>query len=117
MSISVISACKNRVDALSISVSSWILFDEIDEIIIVDWNSDDNVKKYLKKNNILSDKIKIIEVVNSIPWILSWAYNIGFFHAKNKTSLYFFGLCFLGDSYCIVFPILAFKSGYIRGLL
>jgi hypothetical protein len=60
MTISVISACKNRVDALSISVSSWILFDEIDEIVIVDWNSDKSAK-YLTE---LSNKIKVITVPN-----------------------------------------------------
>ena len=58
MSISVISACKNRVDALSISVSSWILFDEIDEIIIVDWNSDTPANHLTE----LSSKIKVVTV-------------------------------------------------------
>ena len=60
MSISVISACKNRVDALSISLSSWILFDEIDEIIIVDWNSDRSPIHLTELNN----KIKVIIVEN-----------------------------------------------------
>ena len=58
MSISVISACKNRVDALSISASSWILFDEIDEIIIVDWNSDPPANHLTE----LSSKIKVVTV-------------------------------------------------------
>lgn len=60
MTISVISACKNRTDALSISLSSWILFDEIDEIIITDWSSDKPVKELTK----LSKKIKVITVEN-----------------------------------------------------
>jgi GT2 family glycosyltransferase len=60
MSISVISACKNRTQALSISLSSWVLFDEIDEIIITDWSSDIPVKDLTK----LSKKIKVITVEN-----------------------------------------------------
>lgn len=60
MSISVISACKNRTHALSISLASWILFDEIDEIIITDWSSDIPVKDLTK----LSKKIKVITVEN-----------------------------------------------------
>lgn len=40
MSISVICACKNRYDALKLSLNSWLHFDIIREIIIVDWNSD-----------------------------------------------------------------------------
>lgn len=85
--ISVVQCCKNRNENLVKSIKSYIDHPLIDDIVIVDWNSNDNVKKYLKKNNILSDKIKIIEVVNSIPWILSWAYNIGFLYAKNNKIL------------------------------
>jgi len=40
MSVSVISACMNRVDPLSVYINSWVLFDEIDEIVFVDWSSD-----------------------------------------------------------------------------
>jgi glycosyltransferase involved in cell wall biosynthesis len=58
MTISIISACKNRGRALSVSISSWIQFDEVTEIIIVDWNSDESIN-YLTK---LDKRIKIITV-------------------------------------------------------
>lgn len=58
MTISVISACKNRGKALKISVSSWIQFKEIDEIILVDWNSDDPIRDLTS----LHKKIKVITV-------------------------------------------------------
>jgi hypothetical protein len=57
MSVSVITACKNRGKALSISISSWIQFDEIKEIIAVDWSSDvpiENLKKLHKKIKIIT---------------------------------------------------------------
>jgi len=58
MNISVICACKNRSNALRVSLSSWLLRDEIKEIIIVDWNSDEPIN-YLTK---LDKRIKIVRV-------------------------------------------------------
>jgi len=60
MSVSIISACKNRGKALSISAASWVQFDEVDEIIIVDWNSDKPIDHLTR----LSKKVKIITVKN-----------------------------------------------------
>lgn len=44
MSVSIICACKNRIKPLTISISSWLLFDEVKEIIVTDWNSDDSIE-------------------------------------------------------------------------
>jgi GT2 family glycosyltransferase len=62
MSISVISACKNRGKALSISISSWIQFDEVNEIIVVDWSSRNSISHLTK----LSEKIKVVTVKNEL---------------------------------------------------
>lgn len=58
MNISLVCACKNRVDALKVSLASWILFEEIKEIIIVDWNSDEPIN-YLTK---IDPRIKVVRV-------------------------------------------------------
>jgi len=58
MSISIISACKNRGQALTVSISSWIQFDEVDEVIVTDWNSDIPVDHLTR----LDSRIKIITV-------------------------------------------------------
>jgi glycosyltransferase involved in cell wall biosynthesis len=58
MSVSIISACKNREKALSISLSSWVQFDEVTEIVIVDWSSDEPINHLSK----LDKRIKIINV-------------------------------------------------------
>jgi glycosyltransferase involved in cell wall biosynthesis len=58
MSISIITACKNRSKALAISVSSWMQFDEVDEIIITNWNSDDPIDHL----TVWDKKVKIINV-------------------------------------------------------
>ena len=58
MNVSVICACKNRYDALRVSLNSWLAFDEIKEIIVVDWSSDDPISHLTK----LDKRIKIIRV-------------------------------------------------------
>jgi len=63
MSVSIISACKNRSKSLSISIASWIQFDEVDEIILTDWNSDEPIDNLTR----LSKKIKVIRV-NDEPY-------------------------------------------------
>lgn len=60
MSVSIICACKNRVNALLVSISSWTQFEQIKEIIIIDWNSDESIN-YLQH---LDTRIKIIRVNN-----------------------------------------------------
>ena len=58
MNVSLICACKNRNAPLQISLASWLLFEEIKEIIIVDWSSDESIE-HLKK---LDSRIKVITV-------------------------------------------------------
>tara|TARA_Y100000389_G_scaffold96845_1_gene93626 strand:+ start:1941 stop:2915 length:975 start_codon:yes stop_codon:yes gene_type:complete len=56
--VSIITACKNRVKALKVSLTSWLTFDEVKEVIIVDWNSDEPIN-YLTK---LDSRVKVIRV-------------------------------------------------------
>lgn len=56
--ISLICACKNRIDALRISLNSWIKFKEITEIIICDWSSNEPIDFLLD----IDPRIKIIRV-------------------------------------------------------
>ena len=58
MSVTIITACRNRRKPLMISLASWIIQDEVKEIIITDWNSDEPIDDLVR----LSPKIKIITV-------------------------------------------------------
>ena len=58
MNVSIICACKNRIKPLTIALHSWLLCDEIKEIIIVDWSSDESIS-YLTE---IDPKIKVISV-------------------------------------------------------
>jgi hypothetical protein len=60
MNVSLICACKNRYNALRVSLNSWLAFDEIKEIIIVDWSSDEPLNHLTK----LDKRIKIVRVEN-----------------------------------------------------
>jgi hypothetical protein len=60
MSVSIICACKNRNAPLKISLSSWLSFSQISEIIIVDWSSDESLNDLAN----LDSRIKIISVPN-----------------------------------------------------
>lgn len=62
MNISIICACKNRKRALQVSLSSWLLYDEIKEIIIVDWGSSDD--QTISELSLLDKRIKIVTVLN-----------------------------------------------------
>lgn len=56
--VSLICACKNRSSALKISLASWLEHKEIQEIVIVDWSSDQPIY-----DNITPDpRIKVIRV-------------------------------------------------------
>lgn len=58
MSISVICACKNRTKPLEISLASWLMFEEIQEVIITDWSSDEPIDHLIKYD----ERVKIITV-------------------------------------------------------
>jgi glycosyltransferase involved in cell wall biosynthesis len=60
MNVSIITACKNRRKALEISLRSWLMFEEVKEVIIADWSSDEPIDDLSD----LDDRIKIIRVTD-----------------------------------------------------
>ncbi len=75
---SLVTCCMNRNENLVKAIPSWIDCDDINEIIIVDWSSDEPVHEYLKKSGIADKRIKVVRVDDQPRWILSYAFNIGF---------------------------------------
>ena len=73
--ISLITCCMDRYDDLISSLKSWLQIKEINEIIIVNWNSEkfdwDVVNKLDKQN-----RIKCVNVASEKYWILTHAYNL-----------------------------------------
>jgi len=58
MNVSIIAACKNRRKALEISLRSWLMFEEVKEVIITDWSSDESINDLAD----LDSRVKIITV-------------------------------------------------------
>lgn len=72
MGISIICACKNRYDALRLSLHSWLHFDEVKEIIIADWSSDEPLEHLVD----LDPRIKVVRVNNEEKYVWSHALNL-----------------------------------------
>jgi hypothetical protein len=77
--ISIVTACMNRVDNLLKVMPSWLSKD-VDEIIIVDWSSDEPILQKLKKFN--DERIKVVRINDESNWVLTHAFNIGLKLAK-----------------------------------
>ena len=72
--ISLITAIKNRQDTFEQALQTWVTHDEIDEIIIVDWDSDESLVSLVQKYQ--NGKIFLAIVKDQPKWVLSFAYNL-----------------------------------------
>lgn len=72
--ISIFTALKNRTETFQEALKTWIVQEFIDEIIIVDWGSDESIISLI--NNYQNGKILLAVVPDQPKWILSHAYNL-----------------------------------------
>jgi FkbM family methyltransferase len=70
--VSLICVCKNRLESLRVSLSSWLLFDPIKEIIIVDWDSEEPIHDLTQ----LDPRIKVIRANNKKYFNLAQPLNL-----------------------------------------
>lgn len=80
---SVVTVTKNRFNILKSSIHSWLVQEEVKEIVVVDYGSDDFDEKYIKE---LDQRIKVIRV-ESEYFNLSKAYNIALENAEYDNIL------------------------------
>ena len=73
MSVSLVTACKNREEGLKAVLPSWLCLKEVNEIIIVDWSSDNPLRDL--KN--IDQRIKVVRVENEKFYTPSQANNLG----------------------------------------
>ncbi len=76
--VSVVTCSRNRTENLMRALPSWLIYPEIDEVIIVDWTSDEPVHDALAAAGLLDPRIKVIRIEDEPRWILSVAFNAGF---------------------------------------
>jgi hypothetical protein len=72
--ISLFTAVKNRTKFLEESLITWIAHNDIDEIIIVDWDSEESLLPIVNKYQ--NGKITLFVVRDQPRWILSFAFNL-----------------------------------------
>jgi len=99
---SIVCSVKNRLNPLLLSITSWLMIPQIDNIIIVDYSSDEAVEPKIKN---LSDKISVIRIENEKFFNISKAYNIGFKAAPD-------GLILKMDADYVMSPYLNFFKIY-----
>lgn len=82
--ISVVTVTKNRNKILKTSINSWLIHNDIKEIVVVDYSSDDFDQEYFEN---LDPRIKIIQVKGEEYFNLSKAYNIAIDNTSNDMIL------------------------------
>lgn len=81
--ISLFSAIKDRTDNLKKSLKSWLSCPEVNEIVLVDWDSRIPLSELLSEFD--SSKIVLVTVPHQPKWILSKAFNLAArFTKRNK---------------------------------
>lgn len=70
--LSIVCAVKNRLNTLKVSLASWLVAPGIDEIVIVDWSSDEPLASFAAQDA----RIKIIRVDDESEFHLSAAFNL-----------------------------------------
>lgn len=85
--ISLVTCAMNRSENLVRALPSWLAHDEISEVVIIDWSSDQPVAQALAAAGLADRRIRIIRVEGEPRWILSYAFNLGFRLARFDTIL------------------------------
>jgi hypothetical protein len=72
--ISVITAVKNRISNFKNSFKNWLQNKDIDQIVVVDWDSDDGLFEFVDK--IDDARVTFVRIENQPFWCLTKAFNL-----------------------------------------
>lgn len=81
--ISIVCAAKNRSNALRVSLASWLVSSGVDEIVVVDWDSDEPLSPMAS----LDPRVRVVRVDNEPRFHLSAAFNLAADLAAGDTLL------------------------------
>ncbi len=85
--VSVVTCARNRTENLLRALPSWLAYDEVSEVIIVDWTSREPVHFALKEAGFDDLRIKVVRIEGEPRWILSTAFNARFRAATHDKIL------------------------------
>jgi len=81
--ISLFTAIRNRKKTLEAALKTWVTHEQIDEIIIVDWDSDESLVPLI--NDLRDERIVLVIAKQQKRWIQTRAFNLGArFSSRNK---------------------------------
>lgn len=83
---SLVTCCRNRTANLLRALPSWLAL-PLDDIVVVDWSSEEPVAQSLARAGISDPRLTIARVEAEPRWILSHAFNLGFRLARHDTIL------------------------------
>lgn len=72
--VSIVSACMNRQSNLLKVLPSWLAL-PVEEIIIVDWSSDEELWPMLEK--VIDPRLRVVRIDGERRWVLTHAFNVG----------------------------------------
>lgn len=81
--ISVVCAVKNRLSTLRVSLASWLVAKGVDEVVIVDWSSDEPVAPFVTSD----ERVKVVRVEGQRYFHLSAALNLAEDHSTGEAIL------------------------------
>lgn len=76
--ISLVTCARNRTENLLRCLPTWLHHKQIDELIVIDWNSDIPVRDALDEADICDSRIRVVRVLDEPRWILTYGFNLGF---------------------------------------
>ena len=76
--LSVVTSARNRTENLLRALPTWLACPEVDEVIIVDWTSDEPVFDALQAADLSDPRIRVLRIEGEPRWVLSAAFNAGF---------------------------------------
>ena len=85
--VSVVTSARNRTENLLRALPTWLACPEVDEVVIVDWTSDEPVRAALTAAGLSDPRIRVLRVEGEPRWVLSTAFNAGFRAASRDTIL------------------------------
>lgn len=80
----IITACMDRQDNLQKALETWLSIKAVNEIVIVDWSSKNELINELSLHD---ERLKLVRVDGEANWVLSYAYNLAARFASHRNVL------------------------------
>ena len=79
---SIVTCVMDRTEDLVRSLRTWLLHEEVKEVVIVDWCSETRIAEALIQHEIKDTRIRVVRVETESRWIPTYAFNLGFRYAR-----------------------------------